>query len=163
MMKLGPCAAGVVKVYDHGTCRGRHFICMEYVPGGTLSAYLPRLFYHPAEAARIVAEVAEAAHGLHQQGLIHRDVKPANILVQPPAGAAVEDFPLTEAVPLLTDFGLVKRLENSGATRTGEILGTPDYMAPEMIRSSKDAAPAADVYSPGATLYACLTMRPLPS
>jgi serine/threonine protein kinase len=148
--------AGVVRVFDHGVCLGMHYLCMEYIAGGPLSARLAELVHEPREAARVVAEVADAVERLHKQNVLHRDVKPANILMQPPPGEPAK-APLPSCTPLLTDFGLVKRLGDPSSTETGQLVGTPGFMAPEMIRSSKDATAAADIYSLGATLYACLT------
>src|SRR5213075_1484501 len=108
---------------------------------------ISELVHVPTDAARIVALVADTTDQLHKNGLIHRDIKPANILLQHPIGESTENLPLTRYVPLLTDFGLVKRIGDAGSTQTGEILGTPDFMAPEMIRSSKDAMPAVDIFS----------------
>jgi Protein kinase domain len=160
LARLGASTDGVVQVFAHGNCRGLDFISMEYVAGGSLDGRLADLIRQPGDAARIVAEVAEAAGRLHHEGLIHRDIKPANILLQAPPGEAAAPTALERCIPLLTDFGLVKHVGDSGDTRTGEILGTPGFLAPEMIRSSKDATPAADIYSLGATLYACLTGAP---
>jgi serine/threonine protein kinase len=164
-------AAGVVQVFDHGVCRGLHYLSMEYIAGGPLSARLSELIHEPREAARIIAEVADAVERLHQQGILHRDLKPANILLQrsetrPPKsekrnGPSSElGLRITDYVPLVTDFGLAKRIGDPTSSATGQLIGTPGFMPPEMIRHSKDATPAADVYSLGATLYACLTGGP---
>jgi serine/threonine protein kinase len=168
---LGADAAGVVRVFDHGVCRGLHYLSMEYVAGGPLSARLPELVHEPRETARIIAEVADAVERLHQQGLLHRDLKPANILLQQSEtrnqksdkeDSNHSDFGcrISDCVPLVTDFGLAKRIGDPTSTATGQLVGTPGFMAPEMIRHSKDATPAADIYSLGATLYACLTGGP---
>jgi hypothetical protein len=92
----------------------------------------------------------------HDHGIVHRDLKPENVLLAEPSGGANE--PLT---PKITDFGLAKRLqETTGRTRTGEIMGTPSYMAPEQAAGTKNIGPAADVYALGAILYRLLTGRP---
>ena len=158
---LGLSAAGsrIVRVLDHGECRGRHYIAMEYVAGGSLASRLAEIVRDPPIAARIIAEVADAVELLHSRGLIHRDIKPANILLSTPAGQPIGAVPLARAAPLLSDFGLVKRVDDQQQTPAGGLLGTPDFMAPEMIRDSNKPTVASDVYSLGATLYACLTGR----
>ena len=169
LSKLNEEALGVVRVFDHGVCprSKQHFIAMQYVSGGSLLGRLAELSGAPRETARIVAEAAEAADRLHRQNFLHRDIKPGNILLQLSPAAAAELSPgaaaappLERFTPLLADLGLVKRIGASGDTSTGKILGTPGFLAPEMIRGSKDATVAADVYSLGATLYNCLTGVP---
>ena len=99
-------------------------------------------------AAALVETLAGAVHAAHQAGVIHRDLKPANVLLG------------TDGTPKIVDFGLAKRLESDGPTRTGEVMGTPEYMAPEQAAGRKDVGPAADVWALGALLYELLIGRP---
>ena len=94
--------------------------------------------------------LAMAVHVAHQAGIVHRDLKPANVLFT------------SDGVPKITDFGLAKRLDSDdGQTETGQVMGTPSYMAPEQARGhSRNVGPAADVYALGAILYEMLTGRP---
>src|SRR5439155_20397493 len=99
-----------------------------------------------ADAIRLLAQVAQGLHRAHKQGLIHRDVKPDNILVTP------------EGVAKLADLGLVKEMEHDlNLTKTGRGLGTPHFMAPEQFRNAKTVDVRGDIYSLGATLYAMVT------
>ena len=102
------------------------------------------------EAAELMATLARAVQAAHEAGIIHRDLKPSNILFT------------ADGVPKITDFGLAKRLESdSRQTETGQIMGSPSYMAPEQARGhTRDVGPAADVYALGAILYEMLTGRP---
>ncbi len=146
----------VVQIYEVGSVGGRPFFSMEYVPGGPLSACL----HGPMRPAAAVAEMAEAfaraVHAAHQRGIVHRDLKPANILLtgEPWASGA---WP---GAPKVADFGLAKQIESdSGLTRTGQIMGTPNYMAPEQARG-EDTSVSADIYALGAILYEMLSGRP---
>jgi serine/threonine-protein kinase len=104
------------------------------------------------QRAEVLRDVAHAVHAAHQLGLIHRDLKPANILVEQTADGSFH--------PYVTDFGLVLDQKQSELTRTGEVLGTPAYMAPEQAEGHADLDVRADVYSLGAVLYHLLTGRP---
>jgi WD40 repeat protein len=123
---------------------------MEYVGGGSLAERLDGTPRAPREAARLVETVARAMAEAHRQGVVHRDLKPGNILLTP------------EGVPKVADFGLAKLLNtDSGITRTDSILGSPSYMAPEQAEGkAKQVGPLADVYALGAILYELLTGRP---
>ncbi len=138
----------IVQVYDVGVRDGLPFFAMEFVEGGSLASRLRKGVLRPREAAELVGSIARAIRHAHEAGIIHHDLKPANIL-------------LTAAgTPKVADFGLAKRLyAESGHTRTGAMLGTPGYMAPEQA-SGRAVGSAADVYALGTILYECLTGRP---
>jgi hypothetical protein len=139
----------IVQIYEIGEHNGLPFLALEFVDGGSLSAKLAGNPQQPAEAALVVETLAEAMHAAHQVGVVHRDLKPANVLLT--TGDALK----------VTDFGLAKQLDDpAGPTRSGAIMGTPSYMAPEQAAGDKDIGPAADVYALGAMLYECLTGRP---
>jgi serine/threonine-protein kinase len=122
---------------------------LEFCAGGSLDRKLAGTPLRPAEAAALVETLARAVHAAHQQKVVHRDLKPANVLLA------------ADGTPKVTDFGLAKKLDAVGATQTGEVLGTPSYMAPEQAAGkTKDIGPATDVYALGAVLYECLTGRP---
>src|SRR5262249_3054856 len=169
----------IVQLYEYGEVAGRPYFSLEFVGGGSLADQLdgrPR----PADrSAGLVETLARAMHYAHQQGVIHRDLKPANVLLLPtdgdettcdddaskprPVSSSSLYFlgPLSSATPKIADFGLAKRLDGSGHTQTGDVLGTPSYMAPELAGGrSKDVSPATDVYALGAILYQLLTGRP---
>jgi serine/threonine protein kinase/tetratricopeptide (TPR) repeat protein len=139
----------IVPIYDIGYFEGRPFFSMGFVNGPSLSARLSKSGpIAPIEAAQIMSKVALAIEYAHRQGIIHRDLKPGNILLE------------SSGDPKVTDFGLAKRLDSGESiTATGQVLGTPSYMAPEQA-SGAEVGPAADIYSLGATLYAMLTGRP---
>jgi WD40 repeat protein/serine/threonine protein kinase/tetratricopeptide (TPR) repeat protein len=130
---------------------GRPYLVMEFLEGGSLAEQLRRDgLPSPAEAARLVELLARAVDHAHRRGVVHRDLKPGNVLL-------TED-----GTPKIADFGLARSAEGgTDLTRTGEILGTPSYMAPEQASgSSRAIGPAADIYGLGAVLYELLTGRP---
>jgi WD40 repeat protein len=140
----------IVPIYEVGEHAGHHFFSMKLVDGSSMAREMRRLVAEPREGVRILAKVCRAIHYAHQRGILHRDLKPGNILLDK-AGE-----------PHVTDFGLAKKFEgDSNLTQTGTILGTPAYMAPEQASRTRGAlTTAADVYSLGAILYEILTGRP---
>ena len=146
----------IVQIFEVGEHDGRPFLALEYVGGGSLSQRLAGQPQSPRQTAELVATLARAAHYAHQQGVIHRDLKPANILLTSSPAS-----PDGLGVPKIVDFGLAKQLTGrDGPTTTGDILGTPSYMAPEQARTGVPIGPAVDVYALGTILYAGLTGRP---
>ncbi|MBY0230647.1 MAG: protein kinase, partial [Gemmataceae bacterium] len=146
----------IVTVYEVKELAGRTALVLEYVEGGTLAQKLQGKPQPPRDAARFIQTLAWAMAYAHSRGVVHRDLKPGNILL-----SAGPDAPLAKCQPRISDFGLAKLLEASAhLTKTNDILGTPSYMAPEQAASAGDAGPAADVYALGAILYETLTGRP---
>lgn len=137
----------IVKALDFGADGDSRFLVMEYVEGESLGQKIERDGRMPEkDAIGIIMQIAEALRAAHKQGVIHRDVKPDNILLTP------------GGVAKLTDLGLVKELEaDLNLTRTGRGLGTPHFMAPEQFRNAKKADARCDIYSLGATLYMMVT------
>ena len=145
--------SGIVQIYEIGEHEGHSFLALEYVGGGSLASRLDDKPWPADKAAEVVETLARTMQVAHDHGIIHRDLKPENVLL-----AEAAEGPLT---PKITDFGLAKRLQDAaGRTRTGEIMGTPSYMAPEQAAGKKDLGPAADIYALGAILYRLLTGRP---
>jgi WD40 repeat protein/predicted Ser/Thr protein kinase len=140
----------IVPVHEFGERDGQWFLAMRYVEGPTLAQRLRETKCTQREAAALVEKLARAVHYAHQRGVLHRDLKPGNVLLDP-AGE-----------PHLTDFGLARLVEQeSTLTHTLAVLGTPAYLAPEQAAGQAAAVTtAADVYGLGAILYELLTGRP---
>jgi eukaryotic-like serine/threonine-protein kinase len=139
----------IAHIYEVGECDGAPFYSMEYLKDGSLADRLRKELPAPREVAQLMIQVARALHFAHQNGVVHRDMKPANILLD------------AEGVPKITDFGIAKRLmHDAKLTRTGDVIGTPVYMAPEQAKASRDVGPGADIYAFGAILYELLCGRP---
>ncbi len=159
----------IVQIYEVGAHDGRAFFSMEFCEGGALNRRLNGTPQPPAEAARLAEALARAVQAAHEHNVIHRDLKPANVLLaSADAGRAAEKPDADDAPPPLagivlkiTDFGLAKKLDEAGQTHTGEVMGTPSYMAPEQAEGQRGKiGPAADIYALGAILYEMLTGRP---
>ncbi|MFO0844320.1 MAG: protein kinase [Gemmataceae bacterium] len=150
----------IVQVYEVGEQEGQSYLALEYLDGGTLAEKLAGPL-PPREAAGLALTLARAIDHAHRRGIVHRDLKPANILLAgPPPG--VDAAGLAGAVVKVADFGLAKDLTRElGQTRTGAIVGTPDYMAPEQAAGlAREVGAGADIWALGAILYECLTGRP---
>jgi serine/threonine protein kinase len=133
----------LVGVVDAGEAQGRHYLATRFVEGETLADRLARTGPLPlAELVRIAAELATGLDALHAHDLVHRDVKPSNVMLGS-EGAA------------LTDFGVARGLADTVLTAPGKVVGTLDYLAPEVIRG-QPAGPASDLYALGCVLYECV-------
>ncbi|MDE0867284.1 MAG: serine/threonine-protein kinase [Rubripirellula sp.] len=140
---------GIVPVFEIGHHEGQHYFSMAYLPGQSLKETIADRPLNPRDAAEIVSKIASAIGYAHDQGVIHRDLKPANVMID------------ETGVPKITDFGLAKSSKSSDLTASGQIMGTPNYMAPEQATGETAGVNAAsDIYALGAILYETLTARP---
>jgi WD40 repeat protein len=145
----------IVPIHEVGEHQGQHYFSMKLMEGGSLADQIRQARWKPdgrdqqRRAAHLIATIARAVEHAHQRGLLHRDLKPGNILFD------------REGRPYVSDFGLSKRVETSTAgaslTGSGMVVGTPSYMAPEQAMSQREITTAADVYGLGAILYELLT------
>jgi serine/threonine protein kinase/Flp pilus assembly protein TadD len=140
----------IVPIYEVGERDGSCYFSMKFVEGGQLDEVVNRAPMSIRQAAEIIAKVARTVHYAHQHGILHRDIKPGNILLD------------TNGEPHLTDFGVARLVEaDSTVTRTEEMMGTPSYMAPEQaLGTNAQLTRAIDVYGLGAVLYQLLTGHP---
>ena len=134
----------LVPILDAGEVEGRHYLAVGYVPGRTLEQRIEAGPLPMTDVMRVVTEVASGLDALHAGGVVHRDIKASNILIDERGRA------------LLTDFGLAKGREYTRLTKPGQVLGTLDYLAPELIRG-EEATPASDIYALGCVTYECVT------
>src|SRR2546429_1059321 len=140
----------IVPIYEVGEREGACYFSMKFIEGGQLDELVRRAPMSIRQAAELIAKVARTVHYAHEHGILHRDIKPGNILLD------------AKGEPLLTDFGLARLVEaESTITRTREALGTPSYMAPEQAAGEqRKLSNATDVYGLGAVLYQLLTDHP---
>lgn len=136
----------IVKVMDYTDDADKLAIVMEYLEGNTVSDYVKKYgAFAPETASKMMVNILDAFQYAHQHGIIHRDVKPSNILLD------------DKLNPKIMDFGIAKLLTDNSLTRTGTQMGTPTYMSPEQVRDVKDIDKRSDIYSLGVTLYFMLT------
>jgi uncharacterized protein (DUF433 family) len=156
---------GIVQIHEVGEHGGQPYFSLEYVAGGSLALKLDGTPLPAGKAAALVERLAIAVQHAHGHGIVHRDLKPANVLLAPreqEGAAADEGTSWGRFEPKIADFGLAKFLEvDRGQTRSGDVLGTPGYLAPEQAAGrGKAIGPACDIYALGAILYELLTGRP---
>src|SRR5438876_1636032 len=141
---------GIVPIYEVGERDGSYYFSMKFIEGGQLDEVVRRAPLSIRQAAELIANVARTVHYAHEHGILHRDIKPGNILLD------------QKGEPQLTDFGLARLVETeSTMTRTLDVLGTPSYMAPEQAMGNNAAVSSVtDIYGLGAVLYQLLTGQP---
>lgn len=137
----------IVQLYEVGECDGLPFFSLEFCPGGGLDQKLKERLLPIKESAALLVKVARAMHFAHLRGVVHRDLKPANVLLS------------ADGEPKVTDFGLAKRMDaDNDISQTGDVMGTPAYMAPEQAAGqTRGIGPAVDVWALGVILYQLLT------
>ncbi len=154
----------IVQIFDFDTIDGHPYIVMEYLKGPTLATYLRHLHQRkkriaPDQVARLLNELSTALDYAHRQGVVHRDIKPGNILLHNRNEEIALDRPLTDDVEaVITDFGLVRIMNTASQTASGTVSGTPAYMSPEQARGDPTDH-RTDIYSLGIVLYEMLAGR----
>jgi len=142
----------IVQLHEFGTHDGMPYFTLEYMPGGSLADRVKDAPLAARDAAELVEGLALGVAEAHLHNVIHRDLKPGNVLLA------------ADGTPKIADFGLAKRadaaLTDASLTRTGDVIGTPQYMSPEQARGEKNIGPATDIWALGAILYRVLTGRP---
>ncbi len=136
----------IVQIYDFGQDGETYYLAMEYVDGHSLGAYLKRGHFSERDAILVIRHACRALAVAHVEGLVHRDIKPDNLMLT------------SKGEVKLVDLGIAKRVdEDQSLTQTGQAVGTPHYISPEQIRGARDIDARADIYSLGATLYHLVT------
>ncbi|NJM08568.1 serine/threonine protein kinase, partial [Candidatus Gracilibacteria bacterium] len=137
----------IVPIYEIGEADGAHFIAMKFIPGQTLKEVIQQEHAMGlARAVELLTPIAAALDYAHRHGVVHRDIKPSNMMLT------------GEGWMYLTDFGLAKgATAGDGLTRTGTVMGTPEYMSPEQAQGLLEVGPASDIYALGVVLYEMLT------
>jgi serine/threonine protein kinase len=137
----------LVPIFEASEVDGLHYLAVAYLPGGSLADRLEADGTLPAAAAaQVISDVARGLDALHGAGIVHRDVKPGNVLFD------------AEGTAMLTDFGLAKGRAYTVLTQPGQVIGTLDYLAPELIRG-EPATPSSDLYALGCVAYECVVGR----
>jgi serine/threonine-protein kinase len=137
----------LVAILESAESDGRHYLASDYMDGGSLAERLAAAGPLPlADVVRIVTEVGTGLDALHSAGVVHRDIKPSNVLFD------------SDGTAMLTDFGLAKGRAYTVLTRPGQVMGTLDYLAPELIRG-QPASPATDLYALGCVAFECVAGR----
>src|SRR4051812_9615240 len=137
----------LVPVLEAGQADGRRYLASKYIDGETLEDKLDAGALEVKDTVGWVGDVGAGLNALHQAGIVHRDLKPSNIIID------------SGGTALLTDFGLAKGRAYTVLTKPGQVMGTLDYLAPELVKG-EPASPATDIYALGCTVYECVTGQP---